>query len=286
MCRSRRVSVIPPPPGAGRPHPADGGDSTPRTGPPPTVPRGAAGPQPGADQHRLTSRSSPLRRGADRSSTRAAAARRNPSFPASDRRRGRSQHDDDRWSRHAEALAGDRGRSRHDDGRHGPPFCSPASLRRSPLLAPRFTARPAVPGRVGLAADDAPRRLADGVLVGALTMLAVATLDTFAGATVPVLGTFAALPGPTGQEVVEVPAPPSQPGTCLNWTRPDAADAAAVDCGQAHLFEQAGSVRSPTSPRCPTTSSGASWSRSAATRSSPATSRASSTPTAGTASGR
>lgn len=82
-----------------------------------------------------------------------------------------------------------------------------------------------------------------GVLIGALTMFGVATLDTFAGATVPVLGTFAALPaGPAEPEVVEMPAPPSTPGTCLNWDRADAADTAVVDCAQPHLFEQAGSV--------------------------------------------
>jgi hypothetical protein len=82
-----------------------------------------------------------------------------------------------------------------------------------------------------------------GVLVGALTMLGVATLDTFAGATVPVLGSLAALPGIAGEpDVVEVPAPPATPGTCLNWTRPDAADTKVVDCAQPHLFEQAASV--------------------------------------------
>jgi hypothetical protein len=74
-------------------------------------------------------------------------------------------------------------------------------------------------------------------------MFGVATLDTFAGATVPVLGSFAALPAPPDEpEVVEVPAPPATPGTCLTWTRPDAADTSVVDCTQPHLFEQAGSV--------------------------------------------
>jgi hypothetical protein len=82
-----------------------------------------------------------------------------------------------------------------------------------------------------------------GVLLGALTMFGVATLDTFAGATVPVLGTLAALPvANDSPEVLEVPAPPATPGTCLMWTRPDAADTAVVDCAQPHLFEQAGSV--------------------------------------------
>ncbi len=96
------------------------------------------------------------------------------------------------------------------------------------------------------------RRIVYGVLVGAMTMLAVATLDTFAGATVPVLGTIAALPGPiSAPAAVEVPAPPSQPGTCLNWTRPDAADATVVDCKQTHLFEQAGTVAVVDQPTLP-----------------------------------
>jgi hypothetical protein len=87
------------------------------------------------------------------------------------------------------------------------------------------------------------RRIVIGVLIGALTMFGVATLDTFAGATVPVLGTFAALPAADkGPEVLEVQAPPATPGTCLMWTRPDAADTSVVDCVKPHLFEQAGSV--------------------------------------------
>lgn len=91
-----------------------------------------------------------------------------------------------------------------------------------------------------------------GVLIGALTMFGVATLDTFAGATVPVLGTLASLPAPAGsRNTVEVPAPPATPGTCLNWSRPDAADAAVVDCGTPHLFEQAGSVTLVDQPTLP-----------------------------------
>jgi hypothetical protein len=87
------------------------------------------------------------------------------------------------------------------------------------------------------------RRIVLGVLVGALTMFGVATLDTFAGATVPVLGTIAALPAASNApEVLEVPAPPATPGTCLMWTRSDAADTSVVNCAEPHLFEQAGSV--------------------------------------------
>lgn len=115
-------------------------------------------------------------------------------------------------------------------------------------------ARPSSPGSPRGAAEPPParphdpqarivRRVVAAVVVGALTMFGVATLDTFAGATVPVLGTFASLPAPSAEpETIEVPAPPSQPGTCLNWSRADAADAQVVDCSKPHLFEQAGSV--------------------------------------------
>ncbi|HVL83776.1 MAG TPA: septum formation family protein, partial [Pseudonocardia sp.] len=101
------------------------------------------------------------------------------------------------------------------------------------------------PPPTAVAAPGAPvRRIATGVLVGALTMFGVATLDAFAGAQVPVLSSITALPSePAAPEVVELPPPPADPGTCLMWTRPDAADTAVVDCAQPHLFEQAGSVR-------------------------------------------
>jgi Septum formation len=89
-----------------------------------------------------------------------------------------------------------------------------------------------------------PRRVAAGVLVGALTMLGVTLLDAVAGATVPVLGSLASLAAPAGaQQVVEVAPPSAAPGTCLNWTRTDASDTQVVDCAQPHLFEQAGAVR-------------------------------------------
>ena len=113
----------------------------------------------------------------------------------------------------------------------------------SPVLAPRFDGPPrGTRPRSASSQFDASRRLAAGVLTGALTMLVVALLDTVTGAQVPVLGSFAALPAPAGQEVVDVAAPPATPGTCLNWTRADASDTHAVDCTQAHLFEQAGTV--------------------------------------------
>jgi hypothetical protein len=87
------------------------------------------------------------------------------------------------------------------------------------------------------------RRIMLGVLVGALVMLGVATLDTFGGAKVPVLGSFAALPSAAGAaEAEEVPPPPATPGSCLTWSRADAADTKLVDCAKPHLFEQAGSV--------------------------------------------
>jgi hypothetical protein len=117
-------------------------------------------------------------------------------------------------------------------------------------------ARPSSPGSPPSAADPQARtvrRIVAAVVVGALTMFGVATLDTFAGATVPVLGTFASLPAPSDQpETIEVPAPPSQPGTCLNWSRADAADAQVVDCAKPHLFEQAGSVTLTDQPTLPT----------------------------------
>ncbi|WP_300013361.1 septum formation family protein [Pseudonocardia sp.] len=86
-------------------------------------------------------------------------------------------------------------------------------------------------------------RIVTGIVIGALAMFGVAAFDTVTGTEVPVLGSFAALPAaPDEPEVVEVQAPPAVPGTCLNWTRPDAADTALVDCAQPHLFEQAGTV--------------------------------------------
>lgn len=147
------------------------------------------------------------------------------------------------------------GRAPYSDGfaapqqgaRHGAPPLLPAS---SPYRAAGGGVRPAsTPARP----EPRPvRRIVTGVLIGALTMLGVATLDTFAGATVPVLGTFAALPEPAGsRKAADVPAPPATPGTCLNWTRPDAADAAAVDCGLPHLFEQMGSVTLADQPTLP-----------------------------------
>jgi Septum formation len=134
---------------------------------------------------------------------------------------------------------------------------SPRTSRRSADGAGRPGA-PQPPHRAP--ADEAPsptpsrivHRIVAGVVIGALTMFGVATLDTFAGATVPVLGTIAALPAPNdAPEVVEVPAPPSQPGTCLSWTRADAADAQVVDCTAPHLFEQAGSVAVVDQPALP-----------------------------------
>jgi len=121
-------------------------------------------------------------------------------------------------------------------------------------------ARPSSPGSPRGAGSQRPddaqsrtvRRVVAALVVGALTMFGVATLDTFAGATVPVLGSFAALPAPSDEPTtIQVPAPPSQPGTCLNWSRADAADAQVVDCTKPHLFEQAGSVPLADQPTIP-----------------------------------
>ncbi|MEQ3551252.1 septum formation family protein [Pseudonocardia nematodicida] len=87
------------------------------------------------------------------------------------------------------------------------------------------------------------RRVGVGILIGAFLMLTVASLDSLLGAEVPVLGSFASsgVP-PRVEEVPPPPPPPDTPGTCLNWTRADATDTAAVDCAQPHLFEQVGRV--------------------------------------------
>jgi hypothetical protein len=126
------------------------------------------------------------------------------------------------------------------DLRTAPPRRSTgAAVLDRPLDGPLRDAPPPAPRR-----PRAPRRLGVGVLVGALTMFLVALLDTVTGAQVPVLGSFAALPAPTGaREVVEVAPPPATPGTCLTWTRPDASDTTVVDCAKTHLFEQAGTVQ-------------------------------------------
>jgi hypothetical protein len=126
------------------------------------------------------------------------------------------------------------------DLRTAPPRRSAGSaVLDRPLDGPLRGSRPyATPRR-----SAAPRRLGAGVLAGALTMFVVALLDTVTGAQVPVLGSFAALPSPAGaQEIVEMAPPPATPGTCLNWTHPDASDTTIVDCAQTHLFEQAGTV--------------------------------------------
>ena len=127
------------------------------------------------------------------------------------------------------------------DHRTAPPGRSVGSaVLDRPLDDPLHGSRPYASSR----RSPAPRRLGVGVLAGALTMFLVALLDTVTGAQVPVLGSFAALPAPAGQqEVVEMAPPPATPGTCLNWTRPDASDTTVVDCGQVHLFEQAGTVQ-------------------------------------------
>ncbi|MDT7578944.1 MAG: hypothetical protein QOK35_204, partial [Pseudonocardiales bacterium] len=118
------------------------------------------------------------------------------------------------------------------DHRTAPPGRSAGSaVLDRPLDDPLRGSRPyATPRR-----SPVPRRLGVGVLAGALTMFVVALLDTVTGAQVPVLGSFASLPVPAGQEVVEVAPPPATPGTCLTWTKADASDTRVVDCGQTHL---------------------------------------------------
>lgn len=125
-------------------------------------------------------------------------------------------------------------RQHHDAARRRSPGDRPSGPRR-----PRGSARPAS------RTVHPVRRVVVGVLIGAVTMLAVAALDRFADTTVPVLGTLASLPDPVASEarrLADLPPPPVAAGTCLNWTRPDAADTVAVDCAQQHRFEQAGTV--------------------------------------------
>ncbi|MCW0213794.1 MAG: septum formation family protein [Pseudonocardia sp.] len=142
---------------------------------------------------------------------------------------------------------------RRDTPGNGDGTPAPRPTRAATRRAPGPSAPgPRRPG--GLPSVRQARRVVIGVLVGALTMLGVATLDTVAGATVPVLGSFAALPSPTGtaaDEAEEAPPPPTTPGTCLNWSRKDAADTAVVECAQPHLFEQAGTVALTDQPALP-----------------------------------
>ncbi|GAA4981092.1 septum formation family protein [Pseudonocardia tropica] len=123
----------------------------------------------------------------------------------------------------------------------------------------RPSATPVVPTRRRGPADGAAgrgglrgaRRVGIGILVGALLMLAVASVDSLLGAEVPVLGSFASSGVPKVEEPPPLPPPPDTAGTCLNWTRSDATDTAAVDCARPHLFEQAGRVALADQPAFP-----------------------------------
>jgi putative regulator of septum formation len=82
-----------------------------------------------------------------------------------------------------------------------------------------------------------------GLMIGAIAMFASAALTQTTDTVVPVLSGLAAAPLPPNERpIAQRPAPPSTPGTCLSWRRDDAADAQAVDCAAAHLFEQAGTL--------------------------------------------
>ena len=137
-----------------------------------------------------------------------------------------------------------------------------ATTTRTPAEAPAGLERadrrtPVRPGRRGRdATTPTARRVGAGVLVGAFLMLVVSSLDSLIGAQIPVLGSFAASGGGATAQVADgpppLPPPPDTPGVCLNWTRPDAVDTAAVDCARPHLFEQAGNVRLLDQPVFPT----------------------------------
>ncbi|OLL75178.1 putative membrane protein [Pseudonocardia sp. Ae168_Ps1] len=110
------------------------------------------------------------------------------------------------------------------------------------------------------------RRIGIGVLVGAILMFTVASLDSLLGAEVPVLGSFASSGVPRVEEPPPLPPPPDVPGTCLSWDRADATDTAAVNCAQPHLFEQAGRVALADQPVFPTD---AAWQKLVADRCTP-----------------
>ncbi|MDN5914792.1 MAG: septum formation family protein [Pseudonocardia sp.] len=118
---------------------------------------------------------------------------------------------------------------------------APAGLdRRTPVRPGR---------RNGASTTSTARRIGAGILAGAFLMLVVASLDSFVGTQVPVLGSFASSGGggagatQAADEPPPIPPPPDTAGVCLSWSRPDAADTAAVDCARPHLFEQAGNVK-------------------------------------------
>ncbi|MET0191083.1 MAG: septum formation family protein [Pseudonocardia sediminis] len=132
---------------------------------------------------------------------------------------------------------------------------------------------PVRPGRRGKdTTTSTARRIGAGILVGAFLMLAVASLDSLMGAQIPVLGSFASSGGnggsasPAADEAPPAPPPPDTAGICLNWTRPDAVDTAAVDCARPHLFEQAGNVKLLDQPAFPTDQG---WQKLVAERCSP-----------------
>ncbi len=108
--------------------------------------------------------------------------------------------------------------------------------------APQRVTQPAPEGGQKSAIGGPVRRLIVGVVIGAATMLTVATIDGISGGQVPVLGSFAAVPSEAGSDVPAEPVPAAAPGSCLTWKRVDAADAKEIDCAQPHLFEQVGAV--------------------------------------------
>jgi hypothetical protein len=139
--------------------------------------------------------------------------------------------------------------------------------RRTPVRPGRRGARRAAAGSASglLPTSPTARRIGIGVLVGAVLMLVVATVDSFAGTGVPVLGSAAPGAG-APQAAPPAPPPPDTAGTCLTWSRSDASDTAAVDCARPHLFEQAGSVTLPDQPTFP---NDAAWQKLVAERCTP-----------------
>ncbi|WP_165922309.1 septum formation family protein [Pseudonocardia endophytica] len=151
-------------------------------------------------------------------------------------------------------------------GRSGPDRRTPVRPGRRGG-ATRTVAAASGTGSKLLPTSPTARRIGVGVLVGAFLMLVVATVDSFAGTGMPVLGSNVTGGGKAEAAAPPAPPPPDTAGTCLNWTRDDAADTATVDCARPHLFEQAGSVKLADQPAFP---NDAAWQKLVSDRCTPA----------------
>ncbi|MEC3977991.1 septum formation family protein [Amycolatopsis sp. H20-H5] len=71
-----------------------------------------------------------------------------------------------------------------------------------------------------------------GVFLGALIALALSVTFSWSGSAEGGAGGGSGKLSPAAQEAFHSP-----PGSCLNWSNPDAGDARKIDCAQPHLFE-------------------------------------------------